>query len=78
MTVYIARVTLSILRNSKAGGIRMAGGGGGVYRISKRWNPVERSDIGFISCYTTGYKGNTGLLLLPERAVNVIRLSQIG
>ena len=29
MTVYIARVTLSILQNSKAGGIRMAGGGRG-------------------------------------------------
>ena len=45
-----------------------------MYKISKRWNPAESNDTGFITCYTTGYKGTTGFLLLPERAVNVLRL----
>ena len=49
----------------------MALGGRGerrMFKISKRWNPVESSDTAIISC-TTGYIGTTGLLLLPERAV---------
>ena len=67
----IARVTLSILRNSKAEGPGRGnkdgfGGGEMIYKINKRWNPPESSD-----------KGTTGLLFLPERTVNVFRLSRI-